>query len=109
MSKVEPKTYRSAIAAAMHETVEGLHEIGLVDKQTMRKFDESCLSPTPALSPGEIRAIREQEAVSQPVFARYLNVSKNLVSEWERGGKRPGGAALRLLTVVKKNGLRAIA
>jgi putative transcriptional regulator len=47
--------------------------------------------------------------VSQPVFARYLNVSKNLVSEWERGAKRPGGPALRLLTVVKKNGLRAIA
>jgi putative transcriptional regulator len=109
MSKVEPKTYRSPIAAAMHETVEGLHEIGLVDKQTMRQFDESCLSPAPALSPDEIRAIREQEAVSQPVFARYLNVSKNLVSEWERGAKRPGGPALRLLTVVKKNGLRAIA
>lgn len=47
--------------------------------------------------------------MSQPVFARYLNVSKNLMSEWERGAKRPGGPALRLLTVVKKIGLRAIA
>jgi putative transcriptional regulator len=47
--------------------------------------------------------------VSQPVFARYLNVSKNLVSEWERGAKRPGGPALRLLAVVKKKGLKAIA
>lgn len=28
---------------------------------------------------------------SQPVFARYLNVSKNLVSDWERGVKKPGG------------------
>ena len=45
----------------------------------------------------------------QPVFARYLNVSKNLVSDWERGAKRPGGPALRLLTVVRKSGLRAIA
>ena len=109
MPSRQMKTYRSAIAAAMHETVEGLHGIGAVDKQTMREFDESCLTPALALSPAEIKAIREREAVSQPVFARYLNVSKNLVSEWERGAKRPGGPALRLLSVVRRNGLSAIA
>jgi len=102
------KTYRSEIAAAVHETAEGIHEAGLINKQTMRQFDENCLTPAPALSPEDIRAIREKEAVSQPVFARYLNVSKNLVSDWERGAKRPGGPALRLLSVVRKNGLRAI-
>lgn len=108
MTKARAKTYRSEIAAAVHETAEGFHEVGLIDKRTMREFDESCLTPVPALSPAEIRAIREKEAVSQPVFARYLNVSKNLVSDWERGAKRPGGPALRLLAVVRKNGLRAI-
>ncbi len=36
------------------------------------------------------------------MFARYLNVSKNLVSDWERGVKKPGGPALRLLTVIQK-------
>ena len=46
--------------------------------------------------------------VSQPVFARYLNVSKNLVSDWERGVKRPGGPALRLLSIVSRKGLEAI-
>ena len=75
----------------------------------MRGFDEACLAPVPALEPGEIRAIRERERVSQPVFARYLNVSKNLVSDWERGAKRPGGPALRLLTLVRERGLQAIA
>jgi putative transcriptional regulator len=103
------KTYKSEAMAAVHEMMEGFQQTGAIDKQTMREFDEACLTPTPALSPDEIKAIREQEAVSQPVFARYLNVSKNLVSEWERGAKRPGGPALRMLTVVKKNGLRAIA
>ena len=44
----------------------------------MREFDEACLTPASLLTPDEIRAIREKEAVSQPVFARYLNVSKNL-------------------------------
>src|SRR4051794_10681159 len=109
MPKASTKTYRSEIAAAMHGMVEGFHRAGLVDKQTMREFDANCLAPAPALSPEEIKAIRKQEAVSQPVFARYLNVSKNLVSEWERGTKRPGGPALRLLSIVKKRGLSAIA
>ena len=61
------------------------------------------------LTPGETKSIRLRERVSQPVFARYLNVSRNLVSDWERGVKRPGGPALRLLAVIQKRGLRAIA
>jgi len=99
--------YRSGAFAAIHETAEGLHEVGAISKQTMRGFDEACLAPVPALAPEEIRAIRER--VSQPVFARYLNVSKNLVSDWERGAKRPGGPALRLLALVRERGLQAIA
>ncbi|EAA9298070.1 DNA-binding transcriptional regulator [Salmonella enterica subsp. enterica] len=103
------KKYRSDALAAIHETMEALHDIGAVDKQTMRQFDESCLSPVEPMPPDRIRALREREHLSQPVFARYLNVSKNLVSAWERGVKRPGGPALRLLTVVEKNGIQSIA
>ncbi|MGF6226273.1 putative transcriptional regulator [Inquilinus ginsengisoli] len=103
------KKCRSDALAAIHETMEALHEVGAIDKQTMREFDETCLTPVRALAPEEIRAIREREHLSQPVFARYLNVSKNLVSDWERGVKKPGGPALRLLTVVQKKGLQAIA
>lgn len=103
------KKYRSDALAAIHETMEALHDIGVVDKQTMRQFDESCLSPVEPMPPDRIRALREREHLSQPVFARYLNVSKNLVSAWERGVKRPGGPALRLLTVVEKNGIQSIA
>lgn len=103
------RTYRSDAFAAIHETMEALYEIGAVDKQTLREFDEACLTPVQAFSPEEIRALRLRERMSQPVFARYLNVSSNLVSDWERGVKRPGGPALRLLTVVQKNGVMAIA
>ena len=102
------KTYKSEPLAALHEMMEGLYEGGAIDKTTMRAFDKSCLAPAPALSPEEIRAIREGEHVSQSVFAHYLNVSSNLISDWERGLKRPGGPALRLLSVVRKNGLSAI-
>ena len=103
------KKYRSKALASVHETMEALHEVGAVDKQTMREFDEACLTQIQPLAPEEIRAIREREHLSQPVFARYLNVSRNLVSDWERGVKRPGGPALRLLTLVRKKGIEAIA
>jgi putative transcriptional regulator len=53
--------------------------------------------------------LREREQVSQPVFAAYLNVSRNLVSDWERGVKKPGGPALRLLSIIQKNRLEAVA
>jgi len=105
---VTAKTYKSEAMAAVHDMIEGLHQAGAVDKRTMREFDEACLTPATALAPEEIRAIREKERVSQPVFARYLNVSRNLVSDWERGTKRPGGPALRLLTIVRSRGLAAI-
>lgn len=103
------KKYRSDAFAAIHETMEALHEVGAIDKQTLREFDATCLTPVLPMSPDRIRALREREHLSQPVFALYLNVSKNLVSDWERGVKKPGGPALRLLTVVEKNGIQAIA
>ena len=102
------KKYRSEAFAAIHETMEALRDVGAIDKQTMRVFDDTCLTPVHALAPEDIRAIREREHLSQPVFARYLNVSKNLVSDWERGVKKPGGPALRLLTLVQKKGVAAI-
>jgi putative transcriptional regulator len=103
------KRYKSELKAALHETVEGLHRIGLVDKKTMREFDESCLTRVEKLSPHEILALREREGVSQKVFARYLNVPVTLISQWERGERKPSGAAIKLLSVVKHKGLEAIA
>lgn len=102
------KTYKSELSAAIHETAEGLYEHGIIDKTTMKEFDASCLVPVEQITPDEIRAIREKEHLSQPVFARYLNVSKNLVSDWERGVKKPGGPALRLLSLVKHKGLTVV-
>src|SRR5438270_4052104 len=88
------KKYRSDAMAAIHETMEALHDISAIDKQTMRRFDDACLTPIRPLKPKEIKAIRERENVSQTVFANYLNVTSSLVSKWERGEKRPSGASL---------------
>jgi putative transcriptional regulator len=103
------KAYRSEIAGAIHEMMSGAHDAGVVSRTTLRSFDEACLLPAPLLAGEEIRRLREREQVSQPVFAAYLNVSRNLVSDWERGVKQPGGPALRLLSIVQRKGLLAIA
>jgi putative transcriptional regulator len=103
------KQYRSEVMASIHETAEGLHAAGVMDKQTMRKFDEACLTPVLPLTADEIRALREREGASQAVFARYLNVTTGLVSQWERGEKHPQGTSLKLLSLVAKYGLATVA
>ncbi len=95
--------------ACIHETAEGLHAAGVMGKRTMRDFDELCLTPVRPLKPKEICALRLREGASQALFARYLNVTTGLVSQWERGEKRPQGASLKLLCLVAKNGLQAVA
>jgi putative transcriptional regulator len=103
------KQYRGGLVASVHETAEGLIGVGVMSKQTMREFDELYLTPVRPLSPGEIRELREREGASQAVFARYLNVTAGLVSQWERGEKHPQGASLKLLALVATNGLNGVA
>ena len=103
------KQYKSDALAAAHETALGLAEAGVMAKRTMRAFDEICLTPVEAMTPEEIRELRMRENASQAVFARYLNVTTSLVSQWERGKKRPRGASLKLLILVARNGLDAVA
>lgn len=103
------KQYRSSIMASVHETAEGLYDAGIMSKRTMRDFDDLCLTTVLPLKSREIRALRLREGASQAVFARYLNVTTGLVSQWERGEKRPRGPSLKLLALVAKNGLQAVA
>ena len=86
--------------------MEALRDIGAIGKQTMRQFDEACLTPIRDLTPAEIKALRNRERISQPVFARYLNVSKNLVSDWERGVKKPGGPGVAPVNRDREKGAR---
>jgi putative transcriptional regulator len=103
------KTYKSDVKAAIHETARGLYKAGMINKETMREFDASCLTMVREFSAEQIRVLREREKVSQDVFAHYLNVSKDSVAKWERGVKHPAGPSLKLLSLVAKNGLESIA
>jgi putative transcriptional regulator len=108
MTTTTKKKFRSAIAEAAHETASGLHRIGLLGAKTMREFDASCLTIIEPLTGKQILALRERAGVSQGVFARVLNVRPKLVSEWERGEKKPSGPSLKLLSIVRARGLDAI-
>lgn len=45
----------------------------------------------------EVRKIRDQLGLSQPLFARFLGVSTQTVRAWEQGTKSPSGMACRFL------------
>ena len=91
--------------STIHQSVKRLEKIGKVDKKTMRNFDSLCLPKFEELNPSEIKKIRISENVSQSVFARFLDVSKNLISQWERGEKKPSKMGIKLLSIIKKHGL----
>ncbi|MCP4823232.1 MAG: DNA-binding transcriptional regulator [Shimia sp.] len=101
--------YQSRIAEAVHRAIEDAYEVGVVGKTTMRDFDAMCLTAVGKLSARQIKRLRIANNVSQEVFAHYLNVTPSLVSQWERGEKKPSGPSAKLLSLVKHKGLEAIA
>ena len=103
------KKYKSKALAVLHESMNGLHDLGIIPTKTMREFDVSCLTVVETMSPQKIVEVRNKAGVSQAVFARYLTVSTGTVSKWENGKKHPSGPALKLLDLVKRKGLEAIA
>lgn len=99
----------SDILKSVHKTAQGLKKSGAIDKTTMRKFDALCLTNVHEFSPEQVRNLRLKNKLSQPVFAQYLNVSDKLVKKWEQGLSKPGGAALKMLSIAEKKGLEVIA
>lgn len=60
-------------------------------------------APPSPMSRSEIVKLRGELNCSQAVFARLLNVSLKTVQAWEQGVREPGDAALKLLTIARKN------
>ncbi|MEO1247948.1 MAG: DNA-binding transcriptional regulator [Pseudomonadota bacterium] len=99
----------SRILKELHETAQGMHDIGTLDTTTMREFDVLCLPSVKKLTPRQIKTLRISNRVSQAVFAAYLNISASTVRQWENGDKAPSGPSLKLLNIVRDKGLKAIA
>lgn len=101
-------SYRTDALRSVHLAAEDLHAIGAIDKATMRRFDKACLTDIQQLGPAAIRKIRADARMSQAIFALALNVTPSLVSQWERGEKKPSGPSLKLLNLADKKGVAAI-
>ncbi len=54
------------------------------------------------LPPSDIKRIRTHLGVSQAAFAALLNVPRNTAISWENGVRKPSGAALKLLSLVRQ-------
>ena len=106
---MDKPVFRNARMEALHNTAAALHRVGALDKATMRDVDAFCLTPVGPVSGDEIQKLREREGVSQAILAKHLNVGTKLVSDWERGVKRPSGPSLKLLVLASTKGLEAIA
>lgn len=99
----------SRLMNTAHEIANDLYEAGVIDAVTMREYESLALTPVAKLSPEEIKQLRLKEKVSQAIFALYLNTSLSTIRQWEQGEKHPRGTSLKLLNLVKKNGLKALA
>lgn len=105
---VNKRKYKSDAFEAIHSAARDLYSVGVINKTTMRSFDAACIVKPDTFKPEAIKRIREMANVSQPVFAQFLNVSSSTVEKWESGDKSPSGAAVRLLSVVQKHGVKVL-
>ncbi len=93
----------------MFETARGLYDLGVMNTETLREFDAARLPTLKPYAATEIKRLRLKAKASQAVFAAYLNTSVSTVQKWEIGDKKPSGPALKLLNIVERNGLKALA
>ena len=103
----------SRLTEALLETAKDMHDVGIMNdadynKITMRHIGKEPVAAVRPLTPDDIRSLRAGARMSQAVFARHLNVTTGYVSQLERGAKRPTGAALVLLDVLRRKGIEAI-
>lgn len=71
-----------------------------------RTARDTRVAPPPDFDAKRVVAVREALEVSQPIFAKVLNVSPALVRGWERGARTPSGAAARLLQLAERGDVR---
>lgn len=96
----------SRLLNEIHESVNNGYEAGIVDLDTMKKFDRLCMLNGHVMKPEEIQNIRKNIAkVTQPEFAKILSVSQSTIAKWETGNKKPSGLALKVLNLIEIKGI----
>jgi len=99
----------SDILDMAHDMAKDLEAVGAMDAITMRMMDELCLPAKRTFTAADVRRIRGRTRMSQSIFAVMVGVGASTVAQWEQGAKKPGGASARLLDVIDRKGIEAIA
>jgi putative transcriptional regulator len=107
------KKKSNKLADSLIETAKDMQKVGLINEEayqkiTMRLLKKKKLPKIDPITSEEIRALREQQHLSQAVFATYLNLTVGYISQLERGVKQPTGATLALLNIIRRKGFEAI-
>ena len=98
-----------SILETVHETTQDLAQAEVMEVATLREFDALCLPSVKEYTAVQIKRIRVANKASQGVFAAYLNTSPSTVQKWEQGKKKPNGPSRKLLNIVDRKGLKALA
>ena len=98
---------RKSIAESITKTIKDLNKSGVVDEITMKNIENLCLPDVQEYTPEKIISIRKKFRLSQAALASVFNISPSTVQKWERGNKKPTGAAQKLLDIIDKKGLQA--
>jgi putative transcriptional regulator len=85
-----------------------LHRGGIIDKKTMKTFTDEDLPELLTFTGEEIQELRKREHLSQAVFAKYMNVSPEMIRSLEQGKRHAQGAILKLLNILNKNGISVL-
>ena len=98
----------SKIIESLRGDLAAIHEVGAVNKVTMREFDAICPPPVRAFGAADVRRLREGLKFSQPVLALHLHTPASTVRKWEQGETHPSSPALKRLNIIANKGLQAI-
>ena len=99
----------SPLLGVIHQTASDLARLGLIEKRNMRQYDVLCLAPVEPFDAEKIKKLRRSQRLSQAVLAAVLNTSASTVRQWEAGAKHPSGPSLKLLNLLARKGLDAVA
>jgi putative transcriptional regulator len=72
-------------------------------KHTLKVTRIKSPRPAPEVSAHDVERLRSRLRVSQATFAAMLNVPTVTAISWEKGRRKPSGAALRLLQIASKH------
>lgn len=84
------------------ELIDSIREAGKINRQEKKASREYSFSPL------DVKKIREETGLTQSEFSALVHVSIRTLQNWEQGRRTPTGPALALLTIIKKDPMRAI-